>query len=260
MEAVAPESTGVAAGPSSHQRLARLTGVLYLLLAVCGMFAPLVLQSLVVPGDAATTAGNILGARGLFAGSLVVWIAIVILDIALAVALHLLLEPVGRALSLVTAAIRLAYAAILGTLLVYLFDAFLLLSGTGRGVGLDGPQRQALALSALETFSTGFLLAIVFFGAHLVALGCLLFRSRTVPRLLGMLVVAGGVGYIADSLASFFAAGYGGPMSVVFLAPAVVGELGLAGWLLVKGIKVWHGAARPTATKVRVVGATGGTR
>jgi len=39
----------------SPQRLARITGILYLIVAVFGMFSPLVLESLVVPGDAAAT-------------------------------------------------------------------------------------------------------------------------------------------------------------------------------------------------------------
>lgn len=117
-------------------RLARVTGLLYLVLAALGMFSPLVLDSLVVPGDAQATADNVRGSRWLFAGSLVTWLAIGAVDVAISVTFYLLLRPVSHMLSLLAA--------------------------------------------ALDTFSVGFLVALVLFGAHLLALGFLLHRSRTV--------------------------------------------------------------------------------
>ena len=236
--------------------LARVTGLLYLVVAVVGMFAPMALQTLVVPGDAATTAANILGSRWLFGSSLVTWIGLVVADAAVAVTLYLLLEPVSRALSLVAAALRLVYAAILGAVVLNLVDAFLLLTSAARGAGIATQQRQTMALSALATFNAGFLLALVFFGVHLLALGFLLYRSRYVPRALGVLLVAAGSGYIVDSLAHVFVADYGGLVRAVLLAPAVVGELGLTAWLLVKGVTVrWE-----VAPDAPLAGATGGTR
>lgn len=90
----------------------------------------------------------------------------------------------------------------------------------------------------------GFLLALVLFGAHLLALGSLLHRSRYVPRVFGALLVAAGVGYMADSLAGLFIADHGGLVSAVLLVPAVVGELGLTGWLLLRGVTVPRPVAR----------------
>jgi hypothetical protein len=84
----------------------------------------------------------------------------------------------------------------------------------------------------------GFLLALVLFGVHLVALGALLYRSHYLPRVLGVLLVAAGVGYIADSLAALLLADHGGLVSAVLLTPAVVGELGPTAWLLLRGVTV----------------------
>jgi hypothetical protein len=89
-----------------------------------------------VPGNAQATADSVLGSRWLFAGSLVTWLAIVAVDVAISVTSYLLLRPVSHMLSLLAA--------------------------------------------ALDTFSVGFLVALVLFGAHLLALGFLLHRSRTV--------------------------------------------------------------------------------
>ena len=238
-----------------QERIARVTGILYLVIGVLGMFSPIALQTLVVPGDAATTADNILGSRWLFGSSLVTWAVLVVADAAVSVTLYLLLEPASRALSLVAAALRLVYSAVLGALVLNLYNAFLLLTSVERGAGLDAQQRHAMALSSLATFSTGFLIALVFFGVHLVVLGFALYRSRYVPRALGVLIVTAGSGYIVDSLAHFFVADYGGLVRAFLLTPAVVGELGLTAWLLAKGVKV-----RPEAvTNPPIAGATGNT-
>jgi hypothetical protein len=232
-------------GPANHeppggdgavQRLARATGLLYLALAVLGMFSAMVLESLVVPDDARATADSLLGSRWLFGASLVTWLAVVALDVALSVTLYLLLRPVSHTLSLLAAAFRLVYSAVLAAVLLNLFDASLLLTGTQRAAGLGEQQRQAMALASIDSFSTGFLLALVLFGVHLVTLGFLLHRSRYVPRVVGVLLVAAGVGYVVDSLAGLFVAGHGGLVSAVLLAPAVVGEVGLTAWLLLRGV------------------------
>ena len=223
-------------GDRSLQRLARATGLLYLVLAVLGMFSAMALESLVVPGDARATADGILGSRSLFGTSLVTWLAVVVVDIALSVTLYLLLRPVSHALSLLAAALRLVYAAVLAAVLLNLFDAFLLLTGSQRAAGLGEQQRQVLASAAIDTFSTGFLIALVLFGVHLLTLGFLLHRSRYVPRVFGVLLVAAGVGYVVDSLAGLFIADHGGLLSAALLTPAVVGEIGLTAWLLLRGV------------------------
>ena len=220
------------------QRLARATGLLYLVLAVLGMFSPMVLESLVVPGDAQATADSILGSRWLFGSSLVSWLAIIVVDVAIAVTFYLLLRPVSHTLSLLAAAFRLVYSAVLAAVVLSLFDAFWLLTGAQGAAGLGEQQRQAMALAALDTFSAGFLLALVLFGVHLLLLGWLLYRSRYLPRVFGALLVAAGVGYVADSLAGLLLADHGGLVSAVLLTPAVVGELGLTAWLLLRGVRV----------------------
>lgn len=227
---------------SQTQRLARTTGLLYVVVFVFGMFSPIVLEQLLVAGDTAGTAANILGSMGLFGSSLVSWMVIVAVDVAMAAMLYLLLEPAGRVLSAVSASFRLVYAAILGTFLLDLYGAFLLLARPEHAAHLESLERQAMALTALETFSAGFLLALAFFGVHLASLGVLLHRSRYVPRALGAVLAAAGVGYVLHSLASFFVASYGGVATAVLLTPAVVGELGLALWLLIRGVRVGAGA------------------
>lgn len=266
MNAITEPASGRSNGVVRRARLARVTGLLYLVLAVCGMFAPLVLERLVVSGDPGATASNIVDSRWLFGGSLATWLVIIVADVAIAVTFLLLLEPVSRALSLLAAALRLVYAAVLAAVVLNLYDAFLLLTSAERGAGLDELQREQMAMASLNTFNTGFLLALVIFGAHLLALGILLYRSRYVPLAFGVLLVIAGGGYIADSLATLLMNGHSGLTSAVLLMPAVAGELGLTAWLLVKGVKVRPAAAattlsaRPEAAGTLGAGVRGGAR
>ncbi len=228
---VSPAGQATGRRPMTPQRLARITGALYVVLAVLGMLGPLTLESLLVPGDAGATATNIAGASALFDVSLLAWVVIVAVDAAISVTLYLLLERVSRAQALLAAVFRMVYTVVLGALVVHLFVARSLLTS------LPGDrQAEAQATAALETFSAGFLVALVFFGVHLVLLGVLLYRSRYVPRVFGALLVAAGFGYVVDSLASLLVEGYGGLLAAVLLTPAVLGEIGLALWLLIKGV------------------------
>lgn len=228
---VSPADQVTGRRPMTPQRLARITGALYVVLAVLGMLGPLTLESLLVPGDAGATATNIAGASALFDVSLLAWVVIVAVDAAISVTLYLLLERVSRAQSLLAAVFRMVYTVVLGALMVHLFLARSLLTSFP-----GDRQAEAQATAALETFSAGFLVALVFFGVHLVLLGVLLYRSRYVPRIFGALLVAAGFGYVVDSLASLMVEGYGGLLAAVLLTPAVLGEIGLALWLLVKGV------------------------
>jgi Domain of unknown function (DUF4386) len=223
---------------TSIRRLGRVTGLLYLVIVVFGMLSPTVFETVVVPGDAAATADNVLGSLPLFGVSLVGWLVIVVVDVALSATFYLLLEPVGRALSLTVAALRLAYSAVLGALVPHVFEGYRLIVDARAEGALGVVGARSAALSHLEFFSTGFLVALVFFGAHLAGLGLLLHRSRYVPRIFGILLMAAGAGYILDSLFTVFIEGYGGFATAILLTPAVAGELGLTVWLLLKGVRV----------------------
>jgi hypothetical protein len=212
---------------ASLQRLARTAGLIYLVLIVVGMFSPIVLETLVVPGDAETTARNVRGALGLFRVSLLGWIVIVVADVAISVVFYLLFESFDRALSLVSATLRLVYSTVLGAYLLHLFEASL---------WVGSPELQESASAAFDTFSAGFRLALVFFGAHLIVLGLLLNGSRYVPRLIAVLIFVAGAGYIADGLASFFLLDRAAMWSTILLTPAFLGEVSLTAWLLAKGV------------------------
>lgn len=223
---------------SSVQRLGRATGLLYVVVVVFGMFSPIVVETLVVPGDAVATAGNVLGSLWLFRASLVSWIVLVVTDVVISVVLYLLFETTGRALSLISASFRAVYSTILGAFLLHLFSGYVLLTDPAKGAVLGVSEARGMALVDFETFGAGFALALAFFGVHLILFGALLKRSRYVPAVLAVLMAVAGVGYIVNSLATFFVPSHGDVASTLLLMPALVGEVGLTVWLLWKGVSV----------------------
>jgi hypothetical protein len=227
----APVETGSGSSPA---RLARAAGLLYLAIFVCGLFSELAVRSrMIVDGDPTATAANILESETLFRLGLVTDLVMVVCDVALAIVLYALLKPVSSTISLMAAAFRLIQAAVLGSVLLNHIMAVELLT-TNDYVDADGAA--TLASLSLDRHMFGYLLGLVFFAVDLFLLGWLVWRSGFLPKALGALLAAGGAAYLLDSLSYFLVSGYDGGVSPVVLAPAVVAELAMILWLLVKGV------------------------
>ena len=218
---------------------ARVAGFLYLILFVCGPFSMLYVPStLIVPGDATATAANIVSTQWLFRLGIVGYAVIFLTDIGLSAIFYVLLRPVSPTLSLIAAFSRLAQAIFHGVNLMYSFTALLLLSGAGYLTVFEPGQMQALAYVFLTGHESGVLISQVFFGFHCLVLGYLLYRSSYFPSLLGVLMVLASLGYLIQSLGTFLLPQYAEVLAVVVVAPAVIGEMSLTVWLLVKGVRV----------------------
>lgn len=215
---------------------ARLAGILYLVIILCAGFSEGYVRSgLVVPGDAATTADNIRASEWLFRVGFATDLVAFLSDVALAMVFYVLLKPVSTTLSLLAAAFRLAQATILGINMLHHFAPLLLLSGAGYLGAFDPAQLDALAMLSLEGHKYGYLIGQMFFGLHCGLLGYLLFKSGYFPRVLGVLLVTAGLGYLGDGLTFFLLPDQAATVSPVYLTPVVVAELSLCLWLLVRG-------------------------
>jgi hypothetical protein len=110
-------------------------------------------------------------------------------------------------------------------------------SGAGAPQAFSVAQLRALALASINVYKTGFVTAQLFFGTWLFPLGYLVYRSPRLPRFLGVLLMLDGIG-----VGIWFLQGLLWPTLRVItypgLAVSFVAEVGLALWLLVKGVKV----------------------
>ncbi|HEX2098693.1 MAG TPA: DUF4386 domain-containing protein, partial [Rubrobacteraceae bacterium] len=145
---------------------------------------------------------------------------------------------VSRTLSLVAAFARLALAIIQGINLLPYFIALLLLSGAGYLTVFEPDQLDALMLLFLNAHGYGVFIWQLFFGFHLFVLGYLIYKSGYFPRILGILMVVGALGYLIDGYGNILFPNYAEIFGVIVGVTAVIGELPFFLWLLIKGVNV----------------------
>jgi hypothetical protein len=217
---------------------ARVAGVLYLAIIVCGIFGEVFVRStLFVPGDAALTAERIVAAQGLFRLGFVADSLMVLSDVALAVLLYVLLRPASKTLALIAMCFRLTQSAVLALNLLNYHAALLLLNGGEPTAAFEAGQVQALAHLFLDSHRHGYDLGLLLFGVHCLVLGVLILGSRLLPRALGVLAIAASLAYLIGSYTRFLFPEFLAVVSPIYIVP-LVSELSLALWLLVKGVDV----------------------
>jgi hypothetical protein len=222
----------------SEKRRARLAGLLYLIVAVCGGFSELYVRAGVkVAGDAAATADNIAASATLFRIAALTDLVNLVCFLVLGLVLYGLLKPAGAGAALAMLAFNAVSVAVLTANMVNHLAA--LQAATG--------QDDALATLFLDLHATGYLVAGTFFGLWLLPLGYLLVRSGYAPRPLGVLVMVGAFGYVADLAARVLVPTVGDTLGPVLVLPSALAELSLAVWLLVKGLNVQPRADRVPA-------------
>jgi hypothetical protein len=224
---------------ASKTSLARVAGLLYLIVAVCGGFSELHVRSgVVVPGDAAATAENVSASATLFRIGFVSDLVNITCFLLVALTLYVLLEHVGHEVALAMVLLVAVSVAIMGVNLLNHLGALLVATGAGYSAALGGDAADALVMLFLDLHKHGYLIAQTFFGLWLLPLGYLVFRSGYFPRALGVLLVVACLGYMADLVAVLLSPSLESSLSPFVLAPAVVAELSLVLWLLVKGVSV----------------------
>lgn len=216
-----------------HQkRAALLAGAALLamaLLAPVAFFA--VLEPIRVAGDATAQINALQAAEPMFRLSIIIFLAVAVLDILVAWGLHGVFSPVNRHLSLLAAWFRLVYTAILLVATVSLIETLNLLQLPS----LDTAPRNLLVQHELNGFFTTFNFGLGIFGSHLIVLGYLIIRTNLLHGLLGALLVVAGLGYLADTLGTVLIDQY----SLNLAGITFFGEVLLIGWLF------WWGWQRP---------------
>jgi Domain of unknown function (DUF4386) len=210
-----------------QSQAAIVVGLGLLIMAIAAFFANFfVLETLVVPEDAAKTVSNIMENQMLFRFSIAGFVVVLLCDVLVAWALYVFLKPVNQSLSMLAAIFRLVYTAIFAAALFNLANAFQLVSGAEQLSVFTAEQLQAQVMMSLESFQYGWLIALVFFGFHLLVLGYVVMKSVYVPKVLGVLLLVAGFAYIVDSFAHFLLPNYADYKTLFLLIVAVPGILG----------------------------------
>ena len=212
---------------------ARMAGVFQLLEALTATFGQVIIRNrLVVAGNGAATAANILGHEKLFWLGFALSLIGVAFHIVWAALMYELLKPVNKSVSLAAAFVILVGCAMQALTSFLYLSPLLILQGSGSWSAFTPEQVQGLALMFFKWNAYSFNVDLFFFGLWCVLSGYLIFRSTFLPRILGVLLAISGLGYLTYLYP---------PLAYHLFFPYIavasaLGEIPLELWLIVRGV------------------------
>ena len=220
------------------RREARIAGALYLLVIAGGLFASSVQESLTVSGDSAATARAVAAHESLWRWGIGVHLFYLAGPaLVMYVLLYRIFRRAQATLALLALVFALVSAAVEGAALLQLYVPLAVDESRAGLAAVDEAHRQALAYLAIRIYEIGFGVALFFFSGFSAAIGGLILRSRSVPRVIGVLMVVAGACYFVNSLVTTVAPVFSSVVSPWIILPCFLGEASLAIWLLVKGTR-----------------------
>jgi len=216
----------------------RIAGLLYLLLVVMAPYRLLYIPSrLFVSGDAAATAGNVAAHEMLFRFGMVGDLLCGTILVFLSLALYRLFRGVDSNLAVLMVVLGGVLPATIDFLNVLNDAAALtLVRGADFLSVFDKPQRDALAMLFLRLHHQEIVAAEILWGLWLFPLAILVYRSRFLPRFLGVWLTLNGLAYLAMSLTGLLLPQYEETVSNLAF-PALLGEIAIMLWLVIKGAR-----------------------
>lgn len=220
------------------KKAARIAGLLYLFVVLIGPFVLLYVPGkLFVSADATATARNILAHESLFRGYIVAGLVGELIFVAAILALFRLLKGVSSELAtlmvlLILIDVPLAFLSVANEVATLAF-----LRGGEFLAVFDKPQRDALAVLLINIDKQGVLVSEIFWGLWLLPLGLLVYRSKFLPRFLGVWLFINGLAYLVISGTGLLLPQHH-KMVFSIATPVLFGEAALMLWLLIMGVRV----------------------
>jgi hypothetical protein len=244
----------------AQRTAARIVGLLYLVQMATGIFGQYVRDQLIVRGDAAKTAQNIIGAERLFRFSIVGDLITYILIIALIWALYILLRSVNKNLALLGILFRLAENAILCAATINSLAVLRLLSGADYLKTFSVNQLNSLATLALGVQGLAMNVGFILLGLGSTVFAYLLLKSRYVPKTLAIWGIFSSLVFALVTLGIMVFPALAA-LGLAYMVPMGIYEVGLGFWLLFKGLKsrneseadcIYDGAGKPVSLRLPV--------
>ena len=209
---------------------ARVAGVLIIVSLIAGGYGEAYAPSrLIVAGDPAATARNVMQLDWVFRLGFTTYLIEALCDVALALIFYILLKPVSNAIALLAAFFGLIATATFASAEIFYFVPPVLLRNAASMKGFSPEQLQSLVLLSLRIYGLGGMVFTAFYGAAWICRGYLMFRSGYIPRILGILMAAGGAGFVIRNFLLVLTPAYASPAFLFLMAP---GALAFAVWLL----------------------------
>jgi hypothetical protein len=212
---------------------ARAVGIFLILSIFGGWFGEMYVPSVMLTGDAATTADQLRLNEDLFRLGFAAYLVEAFSDIVLAWLFYVLLKPVHRDLALLSAFFGLVSMSLFAVTKMFYFAAPMFLKANGYMTAFSQDQLESLASQFLSLYAGLSGLSMLFYGTAWILRGYLTFRSAYLPRLLGALMVAAGLGFVAKTITQVLAPAYSW---AALLAPMFLNAVALTIWMLARGV------------------------
>jgi len=212
---------------------ARMGGFCWFMCFLTSIYPLVISGRLIVTGDPATTAANLLAHEALFRSATVALLISTAFYIAATLFVYEVLKPVNRSLSLLAAFFSLVGCGVGAFSCIFDFAPFILLKGAPYLSVYTPGQLQALSYMFLVVRARANDIGLVFFGLHCLGVGYLILRSSFLPRIIGALMVGAGFGWL-----TFLSPPLANSLTPFNMMPGAVGELSLTLWFILKGVNV----------------------
>jgi hypothetical protein len=223
---------------TSPKRLARISGVLYLIVAIFGGFAlGFVYPRIYAAGDAAKTAGNLVANAGLMRIGVVADLFQATVWVFVAIALCRLLGHVNSSVASAMVVLAAIGSALTCLNAVFAFEALRVATGAVDLSAFGAPGSNALVLLLVDAQHYGVFIAQIFFGLWLAPMGYLAYMSGRFPKALGIMLIVGCACYLVDTLAAFLAPDIHEAIHRFGTVSSAIAEIWMVGYLLMVGVR-----------------------
>lgn len=213
---------------------ARLAGVSYLLIIVCGIFSHMVVRaSLIVKNDAAQTAQNIVENETLFKLSILSDFIMILSYLMLGVLFYTLFKQTNGLVSKILISLNVVGASMMAINMLNQQAALLILDGSEYLSAFDLSQLEALSFFFMKLHDYGYQFAAISYGVWLFPMGYLIIKSNLMPKTIGYFLIIGSIGYTIVFIGTILGVAVPSDLSI----PADIGEFALCIFLLIKGVK-----------------------
>ena len=217
---------------------ARLAGLLYLVVVATGIFSlGYVPSQLNVAEDWPATISNILANESLFRLGIAAFLLKQVAFLLLPLALYRVLGDTNRAAAVAMVAFAVTSVPLALVALGHKLDALSLLTDPVIAKAVAPAQLQAMAAQALDAYGNGLVATRLFWGLWLLPFGWLVLRSARIPRVLGVLLMLGGIGYVVKVFGGLMPGFADSAFARYATLPAALGEIGSCLWLLAFGAR-----------------------
>ncbi|AIZ64652.1 hypothetical protein PK28_15015 [Hymenobacter sp. DG25B] len=224
---------------TTPQPYTRLAGAAYLLIIIAGLCGEMFIRGkIIVSGDAAATAHNLIASEGLWRAGIAGDLLMHLLDILVMLVFYLLLRTVNKKLALMALLFNLIQTAVLVANKITLLVPLFFLGNAAYLKAFSPQQLQALAYTSIKAHDYGFGIGLIFFGFTCLLNGYLIRNSGFLPRFIGSLMQIAGACYLINSVALILDPSLASRLFPFILLPPFVAELIFSLWLLIKGIDI----------------------